>query len=174
MRSRAAPASAGVKPEIVVQAKAWAKVPGVKAAIARAIAQAARDAAAPAQAEVCVLLTDDAAVRALNRQWRGQDKPTNVLSFPSAPGAATLGDIVIAFETVAREAAEEHNSFDEHLMHLTVHGFLHLLGHDHQADAEAERMESLERTILGKLGIADPYAPRPPATPPRRAIKSRD
>jgi probable rRNA maturation factor len=115
-------------------------------------------------AELSVLLTDDAEIRALNAQWRQQDKPTNVLSFP-APSSGNmqprlLGDIVIAYETTAREAETEHKPFEHHLSHLTVHGFLHLLGYDHELDDEAETMERLEREILARLDIADPYATR--------------
>jgi probable rRNA maturation factor len=115
-------------------------------------------------AEVAILLTDDQAIRALNRQWRGRDEPTNVLSFPHHPsgrhadGPNILGDIVVAYETTAREAASEGKPLLHHLTHLTVHGFLHLLGYDHESHAEAEAMENLERKILAQLGILDPYA----------------
>jgi probable rRNA maturation factor len=114
-------------------------------------------------AEVSVRLADDAHVRALNAQWRGIDKPTNVLSFPaSQPSkiaeAPMLGDIVVAFETAEREAREEGKTLADHAGHLVAHGFLHLLGFDHQIAAEAERMEALEISIMAKLGIADPYA----------------
>ena len=108
-------------------------------------------------AELSLVLSDDAAMRTLNREWRGKDRPTNVLSF--ATGEATLpGDIVLAFETVAREATEQGKPLPDHLRHLVVHGVLHLLGHDHEAQEEAERMEALETSILAGLGIADPYA----------------
>jgi probable rRNA maturation factor len=99
----------------------------------------------------------------LNRDWRGKDKPTNVLSFPAmpvTPGGAVppmLGDIALAFETVAAEAALEGKSFDHHLVHLIVHGLLHLLGHDHEDDVQAEAMEALERAALARLAIPDPY-----------------
>ena len=115
----------------------------------------------PGEGDVSVLLTGDAAVRELNRAWRGIDRPTNVLSFPAAKQAAglppLLGDIAIAYETVAREAAEEGKSFLHHLAHLAVHGYLHLMGYDHQTDSEAEAMEALERDILRSLRIPDPY-----------------
>ena len=99
---------------------------------------------------------------ALNRDWRGIDKPTNVLSFPvrrRKPDGlpALLGDVIVAYETLAREASEENKPFLHHLAHLAVHGFLHLLGYDHETDSEAEAMEGLEREILARLGIADPY-----------------
>lgn len=112
---------------------------------------------------VSVLLTDDATIRGLNRDWRDQDKPTNVLSFPSPsaaapPGAARpVGDVALAFETVAREAGEEGKTIGDHAAHLVVHGVLHLLGHDHHEDEEAEEMERLETLALARLGIADPY-----------------
>ncbi len=114
--------------------------------------------------EVGVTFTDDESIRALNRQWRGQDKPTNVLSFPAFPDPAPdrippmLGDIVLAFETLRREAALDEKPFDHHLTHLLVHGLLHLLGYDHETDDDADHMEAAERRVLARLGIADPYA----------------
>ena len=127
--------------------------------IARAL-----DAAATAtgmQGEVSVLLCDDAAICVLNARWRGMDKATNVLSFPAAPMPgvhALLGDIALAFETVAREAESEGKTLADHTAHLAVHGFLHLVGHDHETDAQAQEMEAAERSILLGLGHADPYA----------------
>ncbi len=121
--------------------------------------------------EVGVRLTDDAEVRTLNGQYRGKDKPTNVLSFPlvqsdlleglanSDDGEVLLGDIVLAAETVAREAAEKHWPVVDHARHLIVHGLLHLLGYDHElGDAEADAMESLETSACAALGLPDPYA----------------
>jgi probable rRNA maturation factor len=114
--------------------------------------------------EVSVLFTDDAAIRKLNAGWRAKDKPTNVLSFPAfppnkaAPLPPMLGDIVLAAETVSREAAEEGRPLENHISHLIVHGFLHLLGYDHEVDDEAEEMEAAERRILARLAIPDPYA----------------
>src|SRR6185437_11937225 len=99
-------------------------------------------------------------VAALNAAFRGKDAPTNVLSFPAAAGAAELGDIALAFGVCAREAAEQGKSLAHHLQHLTAHGVLHLLGYDHESDAEAEVMEAKERAILAGLGVADPYAAR--------------
>jgi probable rRNA maturation factor len=114
--------------------------------------------------EVSVVLTDDAEQRELNRQWRGLDKSTNVLSFPQiepfAPISGLLGDITMARETLEREAAELGVSFDAHFTHLVVHGFLHLLVYDHIEDEDAEEMEGLETEILASLGIADPYSDR--------------
>jgi probable rRNA maturation factor len=113
-------------------------------------------------AEVSILLTDDAHQRVLNRKWRQIDKSTNVLSFPQlapfSPVAGLVGDISLALETVSRESAEQGVTFEAHFTHLTVHGFLHLLGYDHVEEAEAFQMESLETSILATLGIADPYA----------------
>jgi len=111
------------------------------------------------------VLTDDQSIRALNRQWRGRDEATNVLSFPPPQlgrrGNGVLvhvGDIGLAYETAAREAAVAAKSFLPHLSHLAVHGFLHLVGYDHESYDEAETMESLERRILARLGVPDPYA----------------
>jgi probable rRNA maturation factor len=112
-----------------------------------------------------VVLAGDAEQRQLNRDWRGVDRPTNVLAFPAwEPGAKIpsgapllLGDVVLAFETVAREADEQGKPLGDHLSHLVVHGVLHLLGYDHATEAEAVAMESLETSILAKLGVPDPY-----------------
>ena len=114
-------------------------------------------------AEVSVHLVGDADIQALNAQWRGKDAPTNVLSFPAVgpdriAQTMLLGDILIAYETVAREAEDESKTLPDHFRHLVIHGFLHLLGHDHVEDAEAEAMEELEVRALARLGIADPYA----------------
>ena len=126
-------------------------------------AQAAELPAIAEDAEVSLVFTDDARVRVLNRQYRGQDKPTNVLSFPAAPLIPArlgppLGDIVMARETIAAESAAQGLDFAGHLTHLIVHGFLHLVGYDHEADDEAAMMERLETVILDRLGISDPYA----------------
>lgn len=108
-----------------------------------------------AEAEVSVVLADNDFVQNLNREYRGKDKPTNVLSFPQDP--PMLGDIVLAFETIAREAVEQNKDFSAHLTHLLVHGTLHLLGYDHENDQEAQEMEGLEIEILKKMGINNPY-----------------
>jgi probable rRNA maturation factor len=160
--------------EILLRSDHWRSQPDAKQTVRRAVRAA--DAVAEHRSGarvVCVVLSDDAAVRALNRDWRGKDAPTNVLSFPAAasPGAAriSLGDIVIAFETVEREAQAEGKPFLHHLAHLAAHGFLHLCGYDHQQSDEAAAMEGLERTVLARLDIPDPYR-----APPRpRAIKAR-
>lgn len=125
---------------------------------------AGSDGAAPA--EVAVVLAADAFVQALNRDYRGIDRPTNVLSFPAGdpgarplPGAPRLlGDVVIAFETTRDEAARLGKPVAEHLCHLVVHGILHLIGYDHESEQDAEAMERLETAILGALGVADPHA----------------
>jgi probable rRNA maturation factor len=156
--------------EVLIVADCWLNEPGADAVIQRAIAAAA-DAVDTdvAEAELAVMLTDDSGIRTLNNNWRGIDKPTNVLSFPALqptgapkPGDAPrmLGDIAIAYETMRREADEEQKPFDHHLSHLAVHGFLHLIGYDHENDADAEAMESLETEVLAQLGIPDPYADR--------------
>ncbi len=122
----------------------------------------------PHPVEVSLVFTDDASIREINAEWRGQDKPTNVLSFPAFPlepggkPGPMLGDIVIARETLEREALDLGKPFEEHLTHLMVHGFLHLFGYDHMDPEEAEEMEGLETRILGELGLSDPYAGQEP------------
>jgi probable rRNA maturation factor len=132
-----------------------------------ALKQAARaaiksaPALSPGTYEVTLLLTDDAEMRALNRTWRGKDAPTNVLSFPAGDAIAApglLGDVVLAYETTAAEARAQGIALEDHVAHLVVHGVLHLIGFDHLREAEAERMEAVERSALASLGIADPYA----------------
>lgn len=129
-------------------------------------AAAAAFAAAPERpadtVSVTLLLTDDAAIRELNRLWRGQDKATNVLSFPSSSPAPSdeprhLGDVALAYETLVREAAADDKSLDDHAAHLVVHAILHLFGQDHMTDRDADRMESAEIAALATLGIPDPY-----------------
>lgn len=154
--------------EVTVEAEGWYAAVTDPETICRRAVAAALDAAGPpgSPAEVAVLLTDDAAIRALNRAFRGKDAPTDVLSFPAGPRAPgvpadqpwPLGDIAIALETSARDAAAAGKPLADHLAHLVVHGTLHLLGHDHEQRAAAEVMEALERRILAGLGIADPYA----------------
>jgi probable rRNA maturation factor len=148
----------------------WLKALPQAARIAETAARAAlrgsgRTPQAPA--ELAIVLGDDALLRELNRTWRGQDKPTNVLSFPAgdaapaAPGAPVLlGDVVIAFETLASEAASQQKPLAAHLAHLVVHGVLHLLGFGHEEAAEAARMEALETRLLAGIGVPDPYRVR--------------
>jgi probable rRNA maturation factor len=163
---RAAPARRRRKLEIdlAFEAAAWRRaLPRaaqlVVAAAEGALAQSGKRAAVM---ELSVVLGDDRLVRGLNRRWRGKDAPTNVLSFASAEPARAgrpllLGDVVLAYETVAREAEEQGKPLADHLRHLVTHGVLHLLGFDHAAEAEAQRMEALERRVLAKLGVPDPY-----------------
>lgn len=156
--------------EILVVAECWRAAADAEAIIHRAIETAAEIVGTETgDAELAIMLTDDAGIRTLNANWRGIDKPTNVLSFPalqptgpSSPDdpPRMLGDIAIAYETVRREADHEHKPFDHHLSHLAIHGFLHLIGYDHETDEEAREMENLERKILSRLGIPDPYAPQ--------------
>ena len=156
--------------EVLVVADCWQAEPDAEAVIHRAIATAAEIVnAGLGEAELAVMLTDDAGIRTLNSNWRGIDKPTNVLSFPALPPTGLsgpddaprmLGDIAIAYETTRKEADDEQKPFDHHLSHLAVHGFLHLIGYDHEKDDDAEAMETLEQEILAQLGIPDPYADR--------------
>lgn len=141
--------------EVEVEDAAWtAALPEAAAVVERA----ARAALGTVEGDVVVLLTDNAAVQDLNGRFRERDRPTNVLSFPAAVSAAPhLGDLVLAFGVCAAEADIEGKSLADHLAHLTVHGVLHLLGRDHEDEAEAEAMEAEERAILASLGVADPY-----------------
>jgi len=156
--------------EIVVRSARWRRRPSAKTVVKKAISAAAKAASTPG-AGLAIVLADDSTIRALNRQWRGKNAPTNVLSFPAAalPSAGRgkrrtaspyIGDIVIAYQTTAREAAAEGKRFNHHLAHLAVHGFLHLLGYDHDNDRDADKMERLERRILARMSIADPYVLR--------------
>jgi probable rRNA maturation factor len=151
-RAQSAPAI-----DIVVESPLWRSEPDASAVIRRAIGEAAETTDSAGRGELAVMLCDDAAMRELNGRWRGRPEPTNVLSFPAAR-PQPLGDIAIAYETTAREAQAEDKPFADHLAHLAIHGFLHLLGYDHQSDAEAAAMERLEVAILARLGVADPYA----------------
>jgi probable rRNA maturation factor len=154
--------------EVTVEAEAWLRAVTDLEALCRRVISTTLAAEQPAlvqRAEVSLLLTNDAAARRLNREWRGKDSPTNVLSFPGndAPlnlqgsHPVLLGDVVLAFETVRREADAEAKPIEWHLAHLLVHGTLHLLGYDHEGTEEAERMERREAEILAGLGVPDPY-----------------
>ena len=144
--------------DVEVEVVAWREALPDPEALAAAAAEAALDLAGRG-GDVAVLLTDDDAVRELNLRFRGKDQPTNVLSFPAPeiPQGA-LGDVALAFETCAREAHAQGKTLAAHLQHLVAHGVLHLVGYEHDVDADAEIMEALERRILAALGVADPYA----------------
>ena len=150
--------------DVLVDAGTWADPESLHALAERAIGVAVVFANPPTvpDSELSLVFSDDAHVRVLNHRYRGKDSSTNVLSFP-APSARPgfygplLGDIVLAQETVAREATDQGLPFDHHLTHLVVHGFLHLLGYDHETEPDAAVMEGMETHILGHLGIADPY-----------------
>lgn len=157
-----------VGPKIVLSITdgAWKKALPDAEHIAHAAAKLALDGIEQAERmEIGIVLTNDTEIRDLNRTWRGQDKPTNVLSFPGdtetglLDAPILLGDVVVAFETAAREVDRDRMaaSLADHLAHLIVHGVLHLLGYDHEIDSEAEEMERLETELLAKLGIPNPY-----------------
>jgi probable rRNA maturation factor len=156
--------------QLGVEAGAWPEEAKLDAFSARVLERAAAflatEMAQPFPAdpvEISLVFTGDDDIRAINAEWRGQDKPTNVLSFPAFPlvpggkPGPMLGDIILAEETLRREALDLGKPFDDHLTHLLVHGFLHLFGYDHMTDAEADVMEGLEIRILAELGLDDPY-----------------
>ncbi len=147
---------------IVIEDEVWKTVRGLKSLTEKAV-DAALTAAAKNK-EISILFADNATLKNLNKDWRGKNKPTNVLSFPSSKELKLprgqikpLGDIALAFETVAKEAEASGKSLKDHTTHLIVHGVLHLLGYDHIDDADAAKMEAKEIRILKKLGLADPY-----------------
>lgn len=142
--------------EVMRLAAAWAALPEAEALCARA-ARAALAGVGMHQ-PLAVVLADDATITPMNTQFRAKPGPTNVLAFPAPPAVGLLGDVILAFETIEREAASQGKTLADHTTHLVVHGVLHLLGYDHQTDADAERMEARERVILAGLGVADPYA----------------
>jgi len=151
-------ARCALKIDVRVDSDRWKDARKVKSTVRRAVARAARTLSTTA-AELAIVLTDDSAMRLLNRDWRGIDAATNVLSFPTktAGGKTHLGDIVLAFETISAEARAEHKPFAHHVAHLAVHGFLHLVGYDHEHDEDAAAMEQVEREILRSLAVPDPY-----------------
>jgi probable rRNA maturation factor len=170
------PTARSVDIAILIEAPQWlSALPKAEAVVERAARAAFAAAALPSDlaSECAILLADDERLRELNRRFRGKDRPTNVLSFPAEPKDDDYanrpvviaqddqphlwGDVAIAYGITAAEAAEQGKTLADHLSHLVVHGVLHLIGHDHEAAAEAERMESLERQILWEIGIADPY-----------------
>ena len=178
-------AVAGLKIDVLVDSKHWKNAAAAKDVVRRALKQAAT-ALSTKTAELAIVLTDDAAMRRLNRNWRGIDAPTNVLSFATKNSGDQLdeqsggqfvgnhlGDILLAYETVKREAHRDGKAFDHHLAHLVVHGFLHLLGYDHGNDAQARRMETTERAILRDLAVPDPYRATRTAAGSRRRSAQR-
>jgi len=168
---RQAPARRTSPPHIDIQMQSplWKAQPLASQTI-RAAVDAAAGELSTEGGEVSILLTDDSEIARLNRDWRGIDRPTNVLSFPASDygadqgeklqGEKLLGDIVIAYETLERESRDESRDFLHHLAHLAVHGFLHLVGFDHETDAQAEEMEGLESRIMMRLNMPDPYVAR--------------
>lgn len=151
-----APAAKALVIDVATPCAAWRRrIPGI-VGLARETVTAVLTDAGIVAAEVSLVFGDDAAVRVLNRRWRRQDAPTNVLSFPTGE-SRMLGDVVLAFETVAREAKEQGKPLAHHVRHLIVHGVLHLLGHDHERERDAARMEYRERRILRRFDIPDPY-----------------
>ncbi len=156
--------------DVIVATPTWTRALRNAASVCRRAADAALAAAGPkSSVEISILLTSDPAIRKLNATFRGKDKPTNVLSFPTdasdAPGIKgaprALGDIAVAYGVLKREANAENKTLTAHLSHLVVHGVLHLLGYDHERDKDAATMERLEKKILARLGISDPYADPP-------------
>jgi probable rRNA maturation factor len=161
--------------DIAIESPLWRPMTAVTGVVEQAVTstlQAVEINLRPA-AELSVLLCDDARIHALNREWRNIDAATNVLAFPAVAAeqlsaAEMLGDIVLAFETIEREARRDSKSFEDHLRHLIVHALLHLLGHDHRTGGEAEQMEAVERRVLRDLNIADPYCETDPLETPIR------
>ena len=144
--------------EVEIEDAAWTGALPDAAAIAE---RAAKAALGTAEGDLVILLTNDEVVHQLNTRFRHKDRPTNVLSFPAAESAFPhLGDVVLAYGVCAAEAESQGKSLADHLTHLVVHGVLHLLGRDHEDEAEAEAMEAEERAVLASLAVSDPYAPR--------------
>lgn len=155
-------------PDIETDSPLWDALPDAEALAERAIEAATRrfDGMLFNGAELSILLSDNDHVREVNREWRELDKPTNVLSFPAVEPdkiatATFLGDLILAYETIAEESRIDGKSFADHYTHLVIHGFLHLLGYDHDTDQKADQMESLEIAILADLNIPNPYLDQP-------------
>lgn len=152
-----------VEIDIAIEAGDWPDETTLTRLVDHAVSAAFVETGADGRSELSIVFSDDAHIRTLNAGWRGKDKPTNVLSFPAFPFTRggplppMLGDIVLAAETVAREAALEDKPVGDHISHLVIHGLLHLLGYDHETDAEADLMEATERAALARLAIPDPY-----------------
>lgn len=156
----------GLDIDLMIEEGAWPSEEALRALVDRAVPAALAEAEVEIVdgVELSLVFTDDDSIQSLNAEWRQKDKPTNVLSFPAFPMAPgdplppMLGDIVLAYETVVREAELEQKPLENHITHLIIHGLLHLLGYDHETDEEAEEMEALERQALARLAIPDPYA----------------
>ena len=146
--------------EFVSDHDGWADLTGLVERAQAVVADALARHGAPRAGAAVVLLTDDATVQALNARFRGKDRPTNVLSFPAPHSEGYPGDVALAFETCAAEAARDGKTLEDHAVHLVLHGVLHLNGMDHIKEDEAEAMEALERAALAAAGIADPYLVR--------------
>jgi probable rRNA maturation factor len=145
--------------DVEIEAEVWTEALPDAEALVRRAAEAVLAYEHMSDRNLVVLLTEDLAVQALNARFRGKDQPTNVLSFPAPPNPeAHLGDVALAYQTCAREAAEQDKPLAHHLQHLVAHGVFHLLGYDHLNEVEATEMEALERIVLAELGIPDPYA----------------
>jgi probable rRNA maturation factor len=166
-------ARSALKIDVLVASGRWKYDEKIRSLVRRAVGRAAAT-LSTSGTELAIVLTDDSAIRLLNRDWRGIDAATNVLSFPAKKAhgkrlGRPLGDIVLAYETIAREARNEGKPFAHHVAHLAVHGFLHLVGFDHEHDEDAAAMERAEGDILRQLAIPDPYRP----AKKRRAKRSR-
>jgi len=143
--------------EVVIDDERWREAAGLEARAGEAVSAAIPRIPAARPGLVVVLLTGDETVHALNKRFRGQDRPTNVLSFPAPVSEGYPGDVALAYETCAREAEAAQKSLADHAVHLVLHGVLHLNGYDHQEEGEAAEMEALESVILTGLGMQDPY-----------------
>ena len=165
MTPKLTPLAGKILEDIQIRSPAWRAEPASRQTVRTALAAIAATIAIQSK-ELCIVLTDDETIRALNREWRGIDKPTNVLSFPAAITAVSAstntfsGDIVISYETLRRECDDEGRIFLHHLAHLTIHGFLHLMGYGHEHDADAEEMEGLESKIMMRMNLPDPWLGR--------------
>lgn len=163
--AKSQPGHAGVTVDILVEAGSWPSEAELTSLARRAVDGVLAEIGAKSNttSELSLVFSDDAHVRKLNSGWRGKDRPTNVLSFPAFPGGSRgtlppmLGDVVLAWETVRAEAEAEGKPVLDHIAHLITHGVLHLIGYDHETDAEAEEMEEAERRILAGMGVPDPY-----------------
>jgi probable rRNA maturation factor len=166
MRQAAQKARMAPQIDVLLESDLWKSALDARSVVRRAITEAAALLSTPG-AELAIVLTDDSAIRRLNCAWRGVDAATNVLSFPTrrfGGEAPLIGDIVLAYETIVAQAHADAKPFANHVAHLAVHGFLHLLGYDHVRNKDAEAMERLERDVLRRLSIPDPY---------RRKVKAR-